>query len=87
MRDKATCPCCGYKTLENGDLNEYDICPICRWENYYTQRDDPDYAGGANDPSLRQAQQNFLRIGTSDPLHKGRKPGPTDIKDPQWKPF
>ena len=26
-----TCPCCGYKTLN--EKGGYDICPICFWED------------------------------------------------------
>ena len=31
--EKYTCPCCGYKTLD--DEHEYEICPICYWEDDY----------------------------------------------------
>ncbi len=26
-----TCPCCGYKTLD--EIGGYDICPYCKWED------------------------------------------------------
>lgn len=86
---KETCPCCGFQTLESGEQNEYDICPACFWENDYTQRDDPDYDGGANVPSLRQAQKNFKKFGASDieSVRHVRKPKKQEIKDPNWTPL
>ena len=51
------CACCGQRTLESDDF--YDICPICKWEDDPVQRDDPDYAGGANCLSLNQSRDLF----------------------------
>lgn len=28
-----TCPCCGYKTLEECPPGTFEICPICHWED------------------------------------------------------
>lgn len=44
------CPVCG-KTY----LYEYEICPVCGWENDPIQMDKPDLEGGANRMSLNQA--------------------------------
>jgi hypothetical protein len=55
-----TCPCCGYKTLPEKHL--YDICPICFWEDDIVQFEDPDFEGGANIVSLRQAQGILLSM-------------------------
>ena len=60
-----SCPCCGYKTLVEEPPGTYDICKICLWEDDPVQFDDPDYVGGANSVSLRQAQRNFLEFGVS----------------------
>ena len=68
-----TCPCCGYKTLDDGSI--YDICDICFWEDDIVQFKNPDYEGGANTISLRQAQR----------LNSVRKPNENDVKDKQWK--
>ncbi|KGK85830.1 membrane protein [Desulfosporosinus sp. HMP52] len=86
---KYTCPCCGYKTLDNKPPGTYDICPICFWEDDWVQFDDPDYKGGANDPSLREAQRNFQTIGAYDEgsLKFVRKPNQDDEKDLEWKPL
>ncbi|NIP97869.1 MAG: hydrolase, partial [Akkermansiaceae bacterium] len=35
------------------------------------QKENPEYAGGANRVSLRTARQNYARIGVSDPRFKG----------------
>ncbi|WP_212972005.1 CPCC family cysteine-rich protein [Bacillus sp. J14TS2] len=76
---KYTCPCCGYKTLEEEPPGSYEICSICFWE------DD----GGANIPSLRKAQKNFLEFGACEErcIEFVRKPNKFDIKDPNWKPL
>lgn len=84
-----TCPCCGYKTFHTPPPGAFEICPICFWEDDDIQRDDPDYAGGANHPSLRQAQSNFKEFGASkiEMQKYVRKPTPEDEKDPHWKPY
>lgn len=55
-----TCPCCGYKTLDAPARGTYEICPLCYWEDDPVQHQDPDYAGGANELSLREAQHLFV---------------------------
>ncbi len=52
---KYTCPCCGYKTLEEEPPGTYEICNICFWEDDSVQFKEPDYEGGANEVSLKQA--------------------------------
>lgn len=58
------CPCCGYATLEvRGD---YEICPICFWED--DGQDDADAEeekGGPNRHSLTDARRSFLRTGAA----------------------
>ena len=56
------CPCCGCYTLEEGG-GRYEICEVCGWEDDPAQLRDPDLAGGANDVSLNEARENYLRIG------------------------
>jgi hypothetical protein len=46
------CPCCKKGEIEG--LGDYDICPVCGWEDDPVQRKDPDFEGGANDISLNQ---------------------------------
>ena len=83
-----TCPCCGYKTLEESPGN-FEICPICYWEDDNIQLNDPHYEGGANKVSLYQAQKNFLSFGASDEsyINSVRKPSTLDLKDTNFKVF
>jgi hypothetical protein len=48
------CPVCNDHTFQNE--SDYDICPVCGWENDGIQRNDFDYWGGANDLSVRESQ-------------------------------
>lgn len=78
-----TCPCCGYKTLE--EEHEYDICPICYWEDDWFQFKYVDKTG-ANNVSLRKAQRNYLEFGACEErvLEFVRSPNEYDIKDTEW---
>lgn len=82
-----TCPCCGYKTLDEKPPGTYDICEICFWEDDGIQFDNPDYKGGANHVSLREAQKNFLEFGACEKemIKFVRKPNEDDVKDKNWK--
>ncbi|MBQ7651641.1 MAG: hypothetical protein IJS15_11825 [Victivallales bacterium] len=51
------CPCCGRKVIENP--GDYEICPVCGWEDDPTQAQDPDFEGGANELSLNQAKKQY----------------------------
>ncbi|WP_420493082.1 CPCC family cysteine-rich protein [Serratia fonticola] len=53
------CPCCGKNTI--GELGSYEICTVCGWEDDPVQSEDPDFAGGANTPSLNEAKRDFLK--------------------------
>lgn len=88
-KPKYTCPCCGYKTLDEEPPGSWEICDICYWEDDPLQFEKPNEEGGANQPSLRQAQQNFLAFGACDEecIELVRKPNEHDDKDPHWKPL
>jgi hypothetical protein len=80
-----TCACCGYKTIsENGN---YEICPICYWQSDPAQEADPWFVGGANVPSLFQAQTNFKTHGAMEKrfLNNVRAPDRNDVKDSNWR--
>ena len=49
------CPVCGQYTFEHA--GDYDICPVCNWEDDLIQLDDPDEEGGANHMSMNQARE------------------------------
>lgn len=57
MNNLIPCPCCGSLTLSA--CGEYEICPVCNWEDDPVQAEDPDYSGGANVLSLKQARHNW----------------------------
>lgn len=84
---KYTCPCCGYKTLDEEPTDTYEICELCFWEDDGVQFRDPDYEGGANEVSLRRAQHNFIKFGACDKgsLKFVRHPNNSDIKDNNWQ--
>jgi hypothetical protein len=59
---KIQCPVCGaYEFDEEGD---YDICPICFWENDGLQNDKPDLFGGANHLSLNCYKEWWTNVDT-----------------------
>ena len=74
------CPCCGYLTMPKL-RGSFCICEVCLWEDDEVQAENPDFDGGANDPSLNDARENFLRYGVCDPELAGdeRPPLPDEI--------
>lgn len=73
------CPCCRYLTL--GDKAEWEVCPVCFWEDDGRDEADADEAGGANHVSLMEARANYARIGASEPrfVSSVRAPLPKEI--------
>lgn len=49
------CPCCG-KTA----VSEYDVCPVCHWENDPIQLQHPD-THGANRMTLKEAKEAYKK--------------------------
>jgi Cysteine-rich CPCC len=82
---KYACPCCGYKTIVREDTF-YDLCPVCFWETDPYQLANPTYSGGANSPSLTEAQQNFILFGAceKEDLPKTRQPLADEPKAENW---
>ena len=82
------CPACGFLVFEEPP-GSYEICPICFWEDDLVQLIWTDYAGGANDPSLIEAQRTFESIGAVEErlLPFVRKPTATDERDQSWRRF
>jgi ribonuclease HII len=80
-KQRFACPCCGFLTLEQEPPGSFGLCEVCWWEDDAVQFADPDYEGGANEPSLRQARELFRQIGVSDAKLKGheRAPRPEEI--------
>lgn len=84
MEEWFTCPCCGYLTLSEPPSGTFEICEVCGWEDDRVQLDDPDWVGGANGLSLRQAQKNFAMFGPRRPIRGGLE---QYRRDPDWKPL
>jgi hypothetical protein len=85
---KYTCPCCGYKTIYREETF-YDLCPVCFWETDPIQLADPHYKGGANRPSLVEAQQHFILFGACEieVFPYVRLPLADEKKDENWLPI
>jgi hypothetical protein len=76
------CPCCRHRTLDaRGD---YDICPVCLWED--DGQDDHNahaVSGGPNGVlSLTQARANFARIGACEARFVGNVRAPRPEESP-----
>jgi hypothetical protein len=80
-------PCCGY-LMFGEPPGSHDICRICFWEDDPIQLRFPKSAGGANKPSLMEAQRNFAEFGACEIrlLQHVRPLTPEDIRDPDWRP-
>ena len=63
FKNKYRCPVCGKHSFE--EINAYEICPICGWEDDPLQRREPDLKGGANSMSLNEAREAY-RMGGKD---------------------
>jgi len=87
VNSKFACPCCGHKTFKEEPNGTYNICPVCFWEDDPIQFDDPNYEGGANPTSLKQAQKNYVEFGACDLNMKRnvRPPNSEEPKDKNWK--
>lgn len=59
MNKKHFCPVCG-KT-EFPDVNSFDICKICNWEDDADQEENPDEQDGANHMSLNEAREAYKK--------------------------
>jgi len=76
------CPCCGFLTLSEEPPGTFGLCEVCWWEDDPVQFADPGYEGGANAPSLSQAQEFYRSIGVSDPHLKGHERSPRAYEMP-----
>jgi hypothetical protein len=80
------CPCCGYLVFAQPP-GSYDICPICFWEDDIVQLRWVRYPGGANTPSLADAQRTYVRTNATDllALCHVRPVAASDRRDPEWR--
>ncbi|MCR1786472.1 hypothetical protein KVF89_28315 [Nocardioides carbamazepini] len=82
------CPCCGHLTLDEGP-GDYELCPVCFWEDDGGQLRYPMSPDGANGISLMGAQRAYARLGA---MHHsfGRKVRRARVDEPLdegWRPF
>ena len=84
--DRYTCPCCGYRTF-HGWPGSYEICHVCFWEDDPVQILDPWFRGGANRPSLVDAQENYVKLGAMEQrfLKNVRGVLSSDKRDDHWR--
>lgn len=81
------CVCCGHLTLAEGP-GSYEICPVCFWEDDLVQLRWPDWSGGANRPSLIEAQANFKKFVACEQRSVVHVRPPRDEPlDPGWRPI
>ena len=64
--ERYTCPACGYLVF-NEPPGSDEFCPVCGWQDDLSQLRFAKLAGGANRPSLIEAQRNYATLRTSDP--------------------
>lgn len=86
---KFTCPCCGYKTFTQKAIDAHETCRNCCWEYDPLQHENPYYAGGANEVSLAEAQQNYVRYRVSEEKYRykyyfNQTPFYSPQKDKNW---
>jgi hypothetical protein len=83
-----TCPCCGHRVLGEPP-GSYEICGVCFWEDDRVQLRWPDWTGGANAPSLIDAQVAYAELGAIEICFIGlvRLPTVDELLDPGWRPI
>lgn len=81
------CPCCGHLSLSAPQ--DYELCPICSWEDDGIQLRWPMSAEGANGMSLVDAQRAYRRSGVVVPHMRRhvRRPAADEPLDEGWRPF
>ncbi len=82
------CPCCGHLVFREPP-GSHDICPICFWRDDVSQLRFPLTGGGANRPSLAEAQRNYQMLGAmeEDMVPHVRSPNSEEPRDPDWRPI
>lgn len=68
---KMKCPICGKYEFEEYD--DFDICPVCNWENDGLQYGDHNYAGGANNLSVNEARIEYFVMNHLETAEKAAK--------------
>ena len=87
MSERHVCPCCGYRTLP--ERGEYELCPVCFWEDDGDEMDDAASLDGPNGQTLAEGQRTYARYGASciHCLEHVRPPAADEHRDPDWEPL
>jgi hypothetical protein len=82
------CPCCGHRTLPRGP-GDFELCPVCFWEDDGAQLRWPLSNDGPNGISLVEAQANYARFGAShrESRKQVRRPRADEPLDEGWRPL
>jgi hypothetical protein len=92
MPVKSACPCCGHLTLDG--RNNYDICPVCFWEDDGTGdepvlhpfHDEPTLQSPANKGmTLSEARANYASCSACEPSMVRNVRPPTEEEKGQSK--
>ncbi len=77
---KYKCPCCGYYTLS--EVDSFEVCPVCYWEDDPIQRGNDEYTGGANEICLKSAKKNYkeLKVANEKDIKNVRCPYLTETE-------
>lgn len=87
MTERWPCPCCGHLTLDEGP-GDYELCPVCGWEDDGGQLRWPLSSDGANGISLVEAQVTYARTGAAHEDSSRVRPARDDEPlDPGFRPL
>ena len=79
------CPCCGFLVF-NESPGSYSYCSVCAWQDDLCQLRFATFPGGANKPSLVEAQLNYVRYGASQIGIQPRAPSSAGFeRDAKWR--
>ncbi len=62
---KILCPICGKHFFK--EVNDFNICPFCGWENDGMQNDDENLSGMANELSQKEYRIVYLKLLNKQP--------------------
>ncbi|MEM8864440.1 MAG: CPCC family cysteine-rich protein [Planctomycetota bacterium] len=81
-----SCYVCGYYTLES--RCDWDVCPICFWEDDILADDGLYEHSPANHMTIAEAKKNYIALGavSQEYVSKVRKPVARERRDPAWTP-
>ena len=77
-RPHRKCDCCGFNTM-SADIGEYDICPVCFWQDDGSGFLDVDEPSSANmGITLGRARENYRMFGAFHRSHVDNVRPPKD---------